>query len=150
MRIYKRFSRFQFRRAVSRSREKRIQWALSLKPGDLINICSGFNVVVKDIEPFALFNGRGYAICDVDITYEPFGGGCSLIHCGVWKPLLRDEIEKRYMDYLKWWVSSPKGAAKWYGLDNPQYKEEIDKCKLTLNMLENNEHICDERGIKYE
>jgi hypothetical protein len=149
MRLYKKFSRFKFKRMISRSLEKRLLWALNLNPGDLVYDCSAFNVVVRDIQPLALFNGRGYAIHDIEIIHEPFGGSCSVVHCGVGKPKSRHEIEKNYLIFLRYWLSNPNGAAKWYsGLDNPEFQDEINVWKQMLAKLENNEHICDERGVK--
>lgn len=64
MRLYKRVSRFVFRRRFpkgSRS-EAKLLWGASLKPGDIISTCAGFNARVKEVIPerWGAANGIGH------------------------------------------------------------------------------------------
>lgn len=150
MKTYKNVSRFYVLRRVGKYRMKRIKWAMSLKPGDLINDCSGFNVIIREIDPDVRTFHNGWFIQNVDFTVEPYGGGCSLMHCGVEPPKPRELLEKEYLvdmeDYLN--SSGPGSASYWYGgLDNPKYKKEIENLRNRLDTLKNGGHILDERGI---
>lgn len=148
MKLYKHYSRLAFVRLVSKRLQKRILWALSLKPGDLVNGCSGFNHRVAEVKPEIWQTGKGWYISNVDFVMQD-GACCSLLHCGVSTPLSRDEIENEHLKFLNYYLTNPKGAAQWYGgLDNPKYKDEIDKLIRTWEILKNGEHICDEYGVK--
>ena len=149
MKLYKRVTRLAYLKIVPKKHQERIKWALSLKLGDLINDCSGFNRHVKTITPDRWKTGQGWFIQDIDfLTLE--GGCCSLLHCGVTGPKTREYIEKNYLEFLNCWLVSEKGAKQWYGgLDNSKYKEEIDKLMRTWEDLKAGKHICDEFGVLY-
>ena len=53
MKLYKNVSRFRFRRMFPKGSplEWRLLWGASLKPGDVIAACTGFNVRVASIAP---------------------------------------------------------------------------------------------------
>jgi hypothetical protein len=146
MKLYKRMSRFLFHRELSSYKVKRIKWALSLKPGDLINDCSGFNVIVKNVIPERsgffrsskgwVHNGRnGWFIYSVNFELDPFGS-CDLFSCGVEPPLTAKEITEKMRAWYESW-GEPHGG--W------QYKTEED---LVWQRLKRGECICDERGMR--
>jgi len=146
MKYYSKVSKHLVRKYVSKRLGKRIQWALSLDSGAIVNDCSGFNRIVKDIEIRVRNFGAagGWIIWDVDFTMEN-GGGCSLRHCGVAPPRSRDEIEKQHLNFLNYWVT--EGAASWYNLGDSDLRERYSKLVEKLEMLKAGKHICDERGL---
>jgi hypothetical protein len=139
MKLYHRVSRFEFLRSITKKDRDNILWALSLKPGDLINDCTGFNVVIRKIEPDIMYvnNGRGgWYICDIDFTTEPLGGSCSLMHCGIQSPRTPKEIT----NYIKRWYDEwgePHGGWHWKTDNDPVWQK-----------LKNCLPICDEKGMK--
>jgi hypothetical protein len=137
MKLYKRTSRLRFLRHVPRAIHDRLRWALKLKPGDLINDCSMFNVVIREVQPCIVYTKRGWYIYDVDFTTEPFGGGCSLMHCGVEPPLSPEKIEQRLRSFYDNW-NRPES-------DGWEFKTEKDKVWANLSQ---GLPICDERGVK--
>ena len=139
MKLYNRVNRLAFLRHVPRSRQKHLKWALGLKSGDIINDCSSFNVVIREIEPQIFFTKRGWYIYDVHFTTEPFGGGCSLIHCGVEPALSVEEIEHRLKKFYDEWGEGPLAEGGW------NFKTEKDKVWMRLSQ---GLPVCDERGIK--
>ena len=141
MKLYKRVNRLAFLRHVPRSRQAHLKWALKLKPGEVINDCSGFNVIIREIEPQVHFTKRGWYIYDVDFTVEPFGGGCSLIHCGVEPALPVKEIERRIRQFYDEWGEGPYVKGGW------DFKTEKDKVWMRLSQ---GLPICNEHGIKHE
>jgi hypothetical protein len=51
---------------------------------------------------------------------------------------------------MNYWMTSPKGAANWYGgLDNPKHQEEIQQLMRKWEALKEGRHICDEQGIPF-
>ena len=133
MKLYKHVSRFEFLRMVPKYLRKKLPWALGLKPGDMINDCSGFNVVIRKVEPELFFTNRGWFIYDIHFVTEPFGGYCSLRHCGVIPPLSVQDIEREmrkfYDDY--------EGGGGW--------RLKTDKDPIWVN-LSGDKSICDELG----
>lgn len=137
MKLYKRVNRLAYLKLVPKRIQKRIRWALSLKPGDLINDCSAFNVIIRTIEPDIWVSWRnGWFIYDINFTTEPFGGTCSLRKCGVTKPLTPAQIEERLRIFYNNW-GEPHGG--W------RFKTEQD---IVWERLSKGLPICDERGIK--
>lgn len=154
MKLYRKFSRFEVRRHVPRWLEKKLRWALTLKPGDLINDCSGFNHPLVEIEPLIRVNGRGgWYIFDVDFTTEG-GGGCSLRHCGVEPAKTREACEKRHLEFLNHWLA-PGGPGEQFhgGWENPKHeeyqKEAIKSLFFRWEVLKAGQHISDERGVPF-
>ena len=149
MKLYHRFSRFKYRRInPSKKQDERLKWALSLKPGDLINDCSGFNRIVKKIEPDYIRSKKGWAVVNVDFTTEPHDGGCSLIHCGVTKAVPREELESDYISsHTQWrdkWVDQLK---MWYGKDKEAWEKRISLIDRRIVIVQSGGHFLDERGI---
>jgi hypothetical protein len=153
MKLYHHFSRFQFLRSRPKEHFPRIRWALTLKPGDLINDCSGFNRIVREIYPEKQFNKHGgWAIYDVNFITEPHGGGCSLVSCGVTKPISREELERVWFinhdPTREFWPHRLKQMATWYGsLEHEDAKVEIAKIRTKLSVLSSGGHFLDPRGI---
>lgn len=150
MKLYKRVSRFLVRRHVHKWAEKRIKWAMSLQPGDIINDCTSLNVVVRDVHGLMYPVNNGWYIYDVDIDLEPFGGSCSLMHCGVELPKTREVLEKDYMQYMKDYMSGegPGSAAYWFGgRDTEDFKKAEKGWFSKLEAIQNGGHFLDERGV---
>lgn len=148
MKLYHRFSRFKFRRICPKRRDERIRWALRLQSGDLVNDCTGFNRVVREVEPECLRSTRGWAIYDALFTLEPHGGSCSLIHCGVEPALSREHLETEWVArydaeaHRRW-------ALQWYGDEtSADYKTEADLIQRRLDAVKGGGHFLDERGIR--
>ena len=93
MKLYKHVNRLRFLKWVPRKLHPGLRWALGLKPGDMINDCSGFNVVIARADPEVYHTNKGWYIYDVIFTNE-HGGCCSLRNCGVSPPLSVADIEK--------------------------------------------------------
>lgn len=126
MKLYKGL-RFKFLEIVPKYRRKRLLWALSLKPGDLINDCSGFNVKVRDIHPVKIRYNNSWLIHDIIIRTEPYGGSCSVRSCGVEPPLSVEEIKKEMIEFYN---------------ECPEYR----KGKV-WNAIKNGLDFCDENGM---
>lgn len=139
MKLYKHINRLAYLKLVPKRIQKRIRWALSLKPGDLINDCSMFNVIIRTVEPdIWLSPNNGWFIYDVSFTTEPFGGSCSLRHCGIEKPITPEQIEKRLRHFYNNW-GEPHG-----GWEIKTGKDPVWEC------LSKELPICDKRGIKFK
>lgn len=136
--LYKRVNRFEFFNLVNKNLRKRILWALSVKPGDLINDCSGFNVIVRSVEPDIWETPRGWLIHDVDLFVEPYGGTCSLRHCGVVPAKTVREIEKWFNNFYSKWNDGPYSDGGWH------FKTEKDPVWMRLSQ---GLPICDDRGL---
>ncbi len=147
--LYHHVNRFVVRRHVSTKAAQAIKWALTLNPGDLINDCTGYNVVVRDVEPEIVQTGRGWYIYDVLFSTEPFGGNCSLRNCGVVPPMSREQIEKEHLSYMEWYINSGK-LAKWHKNDEAGYQKSYQTMMAKIELLKSGGHICDERGIILE
>lgn len=93
MRMYHGISRFQYRRRFPKGSwdNRTILWGASLKPGDVVASCTGFNVRIATIEPHRVhahywlgngFSRNGWWIQDFRITdsegdwHTLPGGGC--------------------------------------------------------------------------
>ena len=148
MKLYKGISKLIICRNYyyPKSSRDKIKWGLSLKVGDYINGCSGFNAKIVEIIPQKCPIGSGWFIGDIDFQFEN-GGYCSLLNCGVEPSLSREQIEKNHLEYLDWWLTNKDGAANWYqGLDNPKYQIEIQSLMKTWEALKAGVHICNEQG----
>jgi hypothetical protein len=132
MKLYKHVSRFGFLKWVPRKLHPGLRWALGLKPGDMINDCSGFNVVIARADPEVYHTNKGWYIYDVIFTNE-HGGCCSLRNCGVSPPLSVADIEK----YKRQFYDCHKAGGGWH------FK--TDKDPVWVN-LSSGKPICDELG----
>lgn len=155
MKMYGHIGRLTALKHVSKKDYPRIRWALKLKPGELVNDCTGFNRFVIEANPeLNFFKHDGWYIYDVDFEVSDDkdakeGGSCSLIHCGVQSALSREACEKHHLDFLNYWmVDSKAGAAYWGGFDNPEFKDQIDCCRKKWELLKNGGHISDEQGVR--
>lgn len=144
--LYHRMTRFAFKKAVSSHVAKRIKWALSLKPGDIINDCTGFNVKIIEVQPEVWQTGRGWYISNVDFKVTPFGGICSLIHCGIVPEISREKVEADWLVHTENYINS--GAlARWYGSDVDAYNEALKGMQKRIDVLKSGGHITNERGM---
>lgn len=140
MKLYKHVSRFHFRKHVCGYREKRIRWALSLKPGDLVNDCTGFNRVVASTRPEIVNYHNGWFICDVDITLAPYGAVCPMFSCGVVPPRHRNILEEEWLSDVEYWVFGE-------GADSISNDEQKNQLRKRVDILKSGGHILDERGV---
>jgi hypothetical protein len=144
--LYHKVSRFLVRRRVNRRREKILKWAMTLQPGDIINDCTSFNVRILDIDYDIRQTGRGWYIINVDFKVTPYGGGCSLIHCGVTPAWSREKVER---EWLAWAEQTLKGEylAEWYGSDKAAFDAERERISKKVDVLKNGGHITNELGM---
>lgn len=144
MRLYKHVSRLAVRRSINRQLEKRLVWASRLKPGDLINSCTGFNERIVTVDREVCYTRHnGWFVYDFIFLTE--ATGCALVGCGVKDPLPRDYIENRHLEFLTNYISS--GQAKtWYGLDSQKYEAFMARSAKIIETLKSGGHICDEDG----
>lgn len=133
-------------RCGSKRRMARIKWALSLKPGDMINDCTGFNVKIIKINPDIRYTKSGWYICNVDFDVTPFGGGCSLNHCGIVPPIPREKIESDMLEHLESYISSGT-LAEWYGKDTKAFNEALSDCQKKIDTIRSGGHITNEHGM---
>ena len=144
MKLYKRYSRLAYRRIVNPRREKLLRWGLSIKPGDIINDCSGFNKIIRSVDPYYKFSSRGWAIIDVDYTTEPHGGGCSLTHCGVEPAIPRDVLESEYVkehDERVVWMR------QWFKGSEEKGDKAVAIAHKRVEVVRSGGHFLDEQGI---
>lgn len=117
-----------------------------LKPGDLINTCSGFNEEIIKIKPSWINVSSGFVLFDLDFQLAD-EDSCSLAWCDVRPALARDVLEQRYLDIQSKWVQNGKAAA-WYadlaesGLDPASIKT----LHQMLQILKEGGHITDDLG----
>ena len=113
----------------------------SLKVGDYINDCSGYNGAITAIEPDYLHISRGEVLYDVDI--QTSNTSCSLIHCGIEPELPRQEIILRKMSFIEQWVLG-QGGKTWYG---NKWEKEAEQARQTLADLQvGGHHTIGSRG----
>lgn len=145
--LYKNVSRFVAKRMLRTRYRKLVQWGLTLKPGDLINDCSAFNVRIIEIDQDIIYYHNGWVIVDISFMTTPYGGRCSLINCGVEPAKPRDVLEQEHLKWIKSYIST--GAlARWYGGENTEeYKINLDRYMKEIDTLESGNHITNERGM---
>jgi hypothetical protein len=131
---------------VNRRRETNLKWALSLKPGDIINDCTAFNVRIISIDPDIRRTGHGWYIMNVDFQVSPFGGFCSLNHCGIEPELPRDKIEHDWLEYTEQDISSGR-LARWFGNDQKKLEEEMIFLSKRIDALKSGKHITNDHGM---
>lgn len=115
----------------------------NLSVGDFVNDCTGYNGLIKEIEPYYRRIGNGYLMRDVDIVTS--NSACSFIHCGIEVKWTREKIEANRAEFLRTWPTS-RSAEVWYG---KKQLEAINRANELLAMLESGEHIVDEDGLVY-
>ena len=100
------------------NRWKKLLYGATLKVGDLISSCKGFNERIKEIQPewtdYKMTKGR--YICDFTIITES-GHCCSLLSCCTYPLETKDQIEA-YWSYYK----TPEGMKK---CEQNQYKSRV-------------------------
>ena len=143
--LYSHVSRFMVRKHINRKKERKLKWALTLNPGDLINDCSGFNVRVRDIYPCYIQTSKGWYIYDVQIELEPNGNYCSLINCGVIPSLSRNQVEFNWLEWAQNYINS--GSLKrWYAEDIFMFNKQLNIMINNIDRIKNGKHITDESG----
>lgn len=94
MRLYHRLGHLKFKRMFSSYERELFRWLLTLKPGDIVGTCTGFNHVMAEVRVYRQFIGHrgGWFISSIRVTdtegrwhWAP-GGGC------VSRPYSREEI----------------------------------------------------------
>ena len=79
--------------------EARFDWlmkGLTIKPGDVVHICKGFNARVIDIEPEWDGRRNGWFIRDFTVVTE--WGNCSWMHCIEYPAFKAQEILQHWKD----------------------------------------------------
>lgn len=141
MKLYKNISRFRFRRMFSKGghAEARLRWGLSLKPGDVISACTGFNVRVAKTTPSKVraarwwgfggikFNGRGHGWFIDDVLVEDTAGGHHYIMSCCWEPETVKQIEEQW--------------AGWAG------SSDMTSWAKIAQMVKDGQRICDDAGV---
>ena len=143
--LYSHVSRLLVRRKISRYQEAKLKWGLTLKPGDLVNDCTAFNVRIRSIEPDYIQTRKGWYIYDFTLTTEPNGGSCSLIHCGVIPAPSRAKVESDWLQWAEDYVINGY-LEQWCGGDKTLFDEQFVSLDIRLNVIKNGGHITDEDG----
>lgn len=141
-------TRFAFLKRTSMSKRRELAWLMTLKSGDLVNDCDGFNAVVTEViahyEPVTsrsfcrIMAGKGRNIGTggllKEFTVMLEGGGST---CHTDPPATSVQIEAYFRDN---WISEEARveALAWNMFDT----------LVIAERLERGEPICDERGIK--
>jgi len=131
---------------VNRRREANLKWALTLKPGDIINDCSAFNVRIIGIETEIRRTGRGWYIMNIDFRTSPFGGYCSLNHCGVEPEVPRDKVEIDWLNWAEQHINSGQ-LAHWFGNNQKDIDEEMSFLNKRIDALKLGRHITNDHGM---
>ncbi len=114
-------------------RAKKLNYAVDLKPGDLVSTCKCYNERIVEIEPCINIINRGAYIYDFDIVTES-GSSCSVVHCCTFPIKTRDEIYESWRCWLLE-TNDPWGFK--------EYAERIEKICASGN------HAFDENGQPY-
>jgi hypothetical protein len=146
--LYSHVSRLLVRRQIPRYTESRLKWALTLKPGDLINDCSSFNVRIKYSDPDYIKTGNGWYIYDFTFTLES-GGSCSLIHCGVEAAPSRDKVESDWIKWAEGYINSGY-LEQWCGKSKALFNKQLAALNKRIDILKSGGHITDEDGCLLE
>lgn len=117
MKLYRRVARHHYRWMFPKggADERKIRWGMSLRPGDLVAACTGFNVKIAKIRPirrkveFSSFSKKGFRsryssrggwyISDFEIT-DPDGQLHHIMHC-CWPKETVQQIETFWKEQLK-------------------------------------------------
>lgn len=113
---------------------------LSLKVGDIIHDCDGFNWKIGKIDYFYHHFGRknkNWILCDMDVLKE---NGKNFCTCPTFPeaPLSREQIEKNFVDYYINREDDNSSIYDWWG----NYEE---TCKFIMS----GGHICNENGCLF-
>lgn len=142
IKLYKNFTRFGALKQIPAAERKYFLWGRSLRPGDIVHNCSGFNGIVKSLTPeygtpcwfrkdgTEYTRRRARVLCDIDIEFQD-SSRCSLIHC-VSPAVSKEAIIK----YWKHWSEQGYHLAKQW----PNILAIIEKYRSGVP-------ICDERGL---
>jgi len=117
-------------------RNNKLSLARNLKPGSIINTCTGGNSVIQDICPvFRNIGSRSWVVTDFDITTTD-GNDHSWYHC-CGPAQTQQEIE----DYFREWNCEEGHKI----IDEYRW----DYMTKMFEALNNGKHICDDNGIIY-
>lgn len=147
--LYSHVSRILVRRQIPRYRESRLKWGLTLKPGDLVNDCTSFNVRIRNIEPDYVQTGRGWYIYNFTLETEPNGGSCSLIHCGVIPAPPRAKVESDWLHWAEEHINSGY-LEQWCGKSKVLFNKQLAALNKRIDILKSGGHITDEDGCLLE
>lgn len=109
----------------------------NLKPGDIVNTCSGFNNKIKQIIPYYFAVGKGQVLFSIDLVMEK-GSVCDAQMCGVEPARSREDIEAEMLQFYKQILKEER-------FFSPKDKEITEK---NLAILESGGHIADENGMR--
>lgn len=117
------------------NRAAKLNYAVNLKPGDLISTCKGFNEKIVEITPCWTNYGlrRGWYVYDFDVVTE--SGSCSVAHCCSFPLETREEIYESW----KYWLAVPDEQ----GWGFKKYAQRIEEVRAA------GEHAFDENGQPY-
>lgn len=104
MKLYKGIPIRLAKKCIKHSWNK-LSYGLSLKPGDLISTCKGYNERIAKITPDKYTYRKGWVIVDFDII-TTVGSSHSLISCCSFPLETREQI----IEYMKGWAS-PESVA---------------------------------------
>lgn len=123
-------------RAMSAGYLKELERKLSIRPGDLVNDCDGFNHVVRGRRDDGRLTVGMKSVSVVEVSQFEFEDGRWSCGCPTSPdpPETREAIEASTLRYL-----STVGEDEW------QYHGKRGRDRLEA--LRRGEHVCDERGI---
>jgi hypothetical protein len=107
---------------------------LSIKPGDVVHDCDGFNHIVRAVEFYktTAYTSNSKIVVAADVVFEDGRIACN---CSVpKKPRAREEIEA----YFRAWYAD-NGLRPWW--------HELGVDQRRCDALKNGQHICDKRGV---
>jgi hypothetical protein len=123
----------------------KLQFGRTLRPGDIVSTCKGYNDVVARVRPIWATGGRYANRLVADFQIDLVGcGTCSLVFCCAYPTETRDQI-----------------VAYWLAKDNPEYRtwyeqwtggekwEDSSWGRITRALQEGQE-VFDERGLLLE
>lgn len=117
----------------SKWRVDQLAWALSLRPGDVVNTCDLFNHVVQSLTVHWRRHGRrGRVVLDVEVQTDRIC--CSALHCGLTPALTERELRRQLKEYL------------------PALPEEDDhratrRQRQLISLMEQGTSMLDDRGL---
>lgn len=96
-----------------RSRWRKLNLAKTLRSGDIVSTCKGYNERIKEISPeYSRFGlSKGEFVVDFDIITES-GGSCSLVHCCTVPAKTKQEVIDYWLQFTtdegKKWLAEMK------------------------------------------
>lgn len=128
------------------ARAKKLLIGLSLKPGDIIHTCFGFNQVIKEILPEAntWTHQDVRNLFDFDITTED-GSSHSWMHCCGPKTS-KEEIEDHWFSEFKNPPTDPNERT-WGSFESEMSERQRNFYHWVKKMYETGQPICDDVGL---